>query len=152
MALKPLRKDNVGSDVAYVLGAAAEKGVVVRILGASGTGKPGDANNTVEVPTNASGFPVGVLMTDVVSLDLSRFPHLASNHRDETTVGRPVKIMTEGYLYTNMVSGAPTPGVSVYYTVGGLVTATNTGSVVVGTFRGVKDADGYIGVNVKVGV
>ncbi len=152
MALKPLRKDMGGNDIAYVLNSAAEKGVVVTFLGVSGTGKPGDANNTIQVPTNASGVPVGILLTDVVSLDLSRYPHIARNHRDEVPVGSPVTVMTHGYLYTNMLSGTPTPGESAYYTVGGLLTDTNTGSVVVGKFRGVVDADGYIGVDVRCGV
>ena len=154
MALKPLRKYDEGSDIAYVLNEVAEAGIVVRhVSTASGTGKPGDANNLVEVPTSVSGVPVGILVPDVVSIDLSRQNHIARNHRDELPVCSPVTIVTDGYVYTNMlVSGvSPTPGQPAYYVSGGLVTNV-AGSAVVGRFRGQKDADGYIGVDVKLGV
>lgn len=154
MALKPLRKYVEGTDIAHVLNEAAEKGIVVRhVSTASGTGKPGDANNLIEIPTNASGVPLGVLATDVVSLDLSRYEHLARYHRDETTVGSPVTVVTHGFVYTNMWSGSnPTAGAPAYYTATGKLTSTNTGSVSVGRFRGAPDADGYVGVDVTVGV
>ncbi len=152
MALKPLRKVLDGSDIAYVLNEVAEKGVVVIMAGTSGTGKPGDANNTAMLPLSGAGTAIGILMTDTVSLELSRQPHLARNHRDEVPVFSPVTVLSHGFCYTNMVSGNPTPGQSAYFTVGGIVTATNTGSAVIGRFRGVKDADGYIGVDVTVGV
>lgn len=154
MALKPLRKYVEGTDIAHVLNEAAEKGIVVRhVSTASGTGKPGDASNTIEIPTNASGVPLGILATDVVSLDLSRYEHIARFHRDETTLGNPVTVVTHGFVYTNMWSGTdPTPGASAYYTATGKLTTTNTGSVVVGRFRGVPDADDYVGVDVTVRV
>lgn len=154
MALKPLRKYDEGSDIAYVLNEVAEAGIVVRhVTGASGTGKPGDANNLVELPTDSGGVPVGVLVSDVVSLDLSRHNHIGRNHRDEVPVCSPVTLVTDGYVYTNMlVSGDdPTPGAAAYYTTGGMLT-TSAGSTVVGRFRGKKDADGYVGVDVTVGV
>ena len=73
MALKGLRKYDEGSDIAYVLNEVATAGIVVRhVSTASGTGKPGDANNLIEIPTDASGVPLGILATDVVSIDLSR--------------------------------------------------------------------------------
>lgn len=153
MALKRLRKYDEGSDIAYVLNEVAEKGIVVTyVTGSGGTGKPGDSNNIVQIPTNASGVPVGVLATDVVSIDLSRYNHVARYHRDEVPVCSPVTIVTDGYVYTDMVSGTPVAGQSAYYTTGGLLTATNTGSVVVGRFRGTVDGDGYVGVDVKTGV
>lgn len=156
MALKRLRKYDEGSDIAYVMNEVAERGIVVNYVSASGgTGKPGDANNIVAVPTTTSGTPgtaVGILATDVVSLDLSRYNHIARFHRDEVPVCSPVTIVTDGYVYTNMVSGVPVAGQSAYYTAGGKVTATNTGSAVVGRFRGTVDGDGYVGVDVKVGV
>ena len=154
MALKPLRKYVEGTDIAYILNEAAEKGIVVRhTSSASGTGKPGDANNLLEIPTNASGVPLGILATDVVSLDLSRYEHLARYHRDETVVGSPVTVVTHGFVYTNMWSGSdPTAGAPAYYTATGKLTTTNTGSVSVGRFRGVPDSDGYVGVDVTVRV
>lgn len=154
MALKPLRKYVEGTDIAHVLNEAAEKGIVVRhVSTASGAGKPGDANNLIEIPTNASGVPLGILATDVVSLDLSRYEHLARFHRDETTVGSPVTVVTHGFVYTNMWSGSdPTAGAAAYYTATGKLTTSATGSVQVGRFRGTPDADGYVGVDVTVGV
>lgn len=154
MALKPLRKYVEGTDIAHVLNEAAEKGIVVRhASAATGTGKPGDANNTIEIPTNASGIPLGVLATDVVSLDVSRYSHIARFHRDEVTVGSPVTVVTHGFVYTNMWSGSnPTPGALAYYTATGKLTTTNTGSVSIGRFRGAPDADGYVGVDVSLRV
>lgn len=154
MALKPLRKYIEGNDIAHVLNEAAEKGIVVRhVSGSTGTGKPGDANNLIEIPTNASGVPLGILATDVVSIDLSRYEHIARYHRDEVPVGSPVTVVTHGFVYTNMWSGSdPTPGASAYYTATGKLTSTNTGSVVVGRFRGAPDSDGYVGVDVTVRV
>lgn len=154
MALKGLRKYDEGTDIAHVLNEVAEAGIVVihNYPTSSGTGKPGDANNILDVPTNASGAPLGILVTDVVSIDLSRYNHIARFHRDEVNVCSPVTVVTHGYVYTNKVSGTPAAGDSAYYTVGGLVTPTNTGSVVVGKFRGKKDADGYAGVDVNVRV
>ena len=154
MALKPLRKYHEGSDIAYVLNEAAEAGIVVRhVSNPTGTGKPGDANNLIEVPTNASGVPLGVLATDVVSIDLSRYNHIARFHRDEVPVCSPVTVVTKGYVYTNKVATGviPAAGSAAYYTASGLLT-TATDSVRVGTFRGAKDADGYVGVDVTIGV
>jgi hypothetical protein len=154
MALKPLRKYHEGSDIAYVLNEAAEAGIVVRhVSSASGTGKPGDANNLIEVPTNASGLPLGILATDVVNIDLSRYNHIARFHRDEVPVCSPVTVVTKGYVYTDRVATGvtPTPGAAAYYTASGLLT-TATDSARVGTFRGYKDADGYVGVDVTIGV
>jgi len=154
MALKPLRKYDEGTDIAHVMNEVAEAGIVVRhhYPTSSGTGKPGDSANEIEVPTNASGAPLGVLVTDVVSIDLSRYNHVARFHRDEVNVCSPVTVVTHGFIYTDMVSGTPKAGDSAYWTVGGLLTPTNTGSTVVGKFRGKKDADGYAGVDVNIRV
>lgn len=160
MALKPLRKYDEGSDISNVMKALPtgvtkqQRGVVViRDTNYSGTGKVGDANNVVAVPTNASGTPVGVLANDVADIDLSQYPHIAPMHRDEVPLCSPVTLVTHGYVYTNMIASGVTPTADdpAHYTTNGEFT-TATDSVRVGTFRGVADADGYVGVDVTIGV
>lgn len=159
MALKGRRKVDEGSDVAYFMNELPtgvtylEAGCVVIHDGSTGTGHPGDGNNTVVVPTGTGGVPLGILACDVEDIDLSKYPHWNRNHKDVVPLCHPVTVYRHGYCYTNrLASGAtPTPGAVAYYAANGLLTHAS-GSVAVGRFRGTTDADGYVGVDITVGV
>jgi len=160
MALKPLRKVDEGQDISNVMRALPtgvtklERGVIVtRDTSYSGTGKVGDGNNVVEVPTGTGGTPVGLLATDVVDIDLSEYPHFGRMHRDEVPLCSPVNLVTHGYVFTDRLKTGDTPSAHdpAYFTADGELTTT-AGSARVGTFRGVKDSDGYVGVDVDLGV
>lgn len=160
MALKGLRKYDEGTDITNVMRALPsgvtrlDRGIIViRNTSYSGTGKPGDGNNVVQVPTGTSGTPIGLLLCDVVDIDLSQYPHLGRHFKDEVPLCSPVTLLTHGYVYTNKIASGITPaqGVAAHYTANGELTTTTT-SIRVGTFRGAKDADGYAGVDINIGV
>jgi hypothetical protein len=154
MALKPYRSYGraAGSITKWFMNEVAEAGIIVVVDEAgTGSGLPGDSQNVALVPTSISGVPLGVLMTDVVDLDVSKFPHLARNHRSETTVCNPVEVMAEGVVHTNMLADSitPSPGDPAHYGAGGLFT-TATDSVQVGRFEGVVQDDGYAVIKVHI--
>lgn len=160
MALKALRKYDEGTDIAHVVRALPsgvtylERGCVMIIdTNYTGTGKVGDGNNVVAVPTGTSGSPVGVLLNDVEDIDLSTQPHLNRFYKDVVPLCSPVTLLTHGYVYTDkLVTGnTPAAGGAAHFNTDGKFTTTTT-STRVGTFRGAKDADGFVGVDVNIRV
>jgi hypothetical protein len=151
MALKGNRKYDEGTEILYVMNEAAEAGIIV-VAGSSGTGMPGDANNVAQVPTTVSGLPVGLLVTDVVSIDLSRHAHLARNHRDEVPIGSPVTLVRDGWVVTDRLQSgvSPTPGQTAYFNSSGFFTNV-AGSASVGQFLGQPTSDGYVRVDITLG-
>jgi len=161
MALKPDRKYHLGTDISYFMNETAERGgVVVFSTGGSGVAMD-DPNAVVAVPTAVSGTIVaGVLLNDVVDLDLTR-QHL-NQHQDEVQKGGKVTLLRQGEITTNMIATGVTPtiGQPAYYDSSGdftnVATSDNgrpqTGnlSAVVGTFKSVKNADGYAKIDVNI--
>lgn len=156
MALKPLR-ETVRQDISMFLNETAERGcVVVYSQSSSGLGDMDDASSLCVVPTGMTGpngpyVPVGVLMNDVVNLDLSRY-HL-NQHQDEVQKNSKVTILKVGAVRTNMIQGHPLPGSGAYFTTTGVLTMVvpAVGSVAqVGRFRSARDADGYAMVEINV--
>lgn len=155
MALKPTRITTHGGDsIAQFMNQVAERGgIVVWASGATGNlGNLDDPNAVVVLPVAGSGnVPVGVLMNDVVNLDLTR-THL-NQHRDEVQVNGKVAVLKHGTVHTDQVLGgdAPVPGNPAYYTAGGLFTTqVGLGSPQVGTFTSALDADGYVVVDIRL--
>ena len=151
MALKPHRVESY-TDVSYFCDSAAERGgVVVHVTSGSGVAMD-DGNATVAYPTGVvSGTkPAGVLLNDVVSIDLTR-QHI-NWYRDEVPVGAKVTLLRQGQVTTNMVASGATPsaGVDAYYDATGLLTTVSTNSVKVGRFLGSKDSDGYVKVDINI--
>ena len=92
MALKPNRIELL-TDVSFFMNSTAVRGGVVSVVTAtSGVGvSMDDGNAVVEYAAVASGSkPVGVLLNDVVNLDLTR-QHI-NWHKDETQVGGKVTL------------------------------------------------------------
>lgn len=149
MALKPDRIES-HTDISFFMNEVGERGtVVVHLTGGSGVSMD-DANAVVELTATPSGKKVaGVLMNDVVSLDLTR-QHI-NWHKDEVQVGSKVCLLRQGQVVTNMVSGTPTVGAVAYLGVEGVVTPTDTGSApVVGRFISTLDADGYCKLDINI--
>jgi hypothetical protein len=151
MALKSDRVEAYTDISFFCNDASAERGVVVvHSTGGSGVAMD-DSLAVVTVSASQSGTkPVGLLLNDVVSLDLTR-QHI-NWHKDEVQTGSKVTLLRQGQVTTNMVvSGvSPTIGEDAYYGANGKLTNVSTNSVKVGRFLSVKDADGYIKVDINI--
>lgn len=149
MALKPDRVELL-TDISFFMNAVAERGGVVSIsTGGSGVAMD-DGNAVVAYAANASGAkPVGVLLNDVVNLDLTR-QHI-NWHKDEVQIGGKVTVLQHGQVTTDQISGNPTAGSAAYVANSGQLSSTQaTGAVQVGRFLSSKDADGFAKVLINV--
>lgn len=148
MALKPDRIELL-TDVSFFMNTTAERGGVVSVVtGGSGVSMD-DAGAVVAYATNASGSaPVGVLLNDVVNLDLTR-QHI-NWHKDEVQVGGKVTLLRQGQVTTNKVTGSPAAGVDAYVGPSGLIGTSSTNAVKIGQFLSTTDADGYAKVSVNI--
>jgi len=149
MALKPHRVESY-TDVSYFMNTTGTRGgIVIHNTAGSGTALD-DGNAVVMYPTGVvSGTkPAGLLLNDVVNLDLTR-QHI-NWYRDEIQVGGKVTLLRQGQVVTDLVTGSPTVGADAYYNAYGLLTTTSTNSVKVGRFLSVKDADGFIKVDINI--
>ncbi len=153
MALKPDRYEH-RTDISYFMTDTAERGIIV-VHDTAGSGAAMDSSKAkVKIPATVSGsYPAGLLLNDVVSLDLTR-QHI-NFHQDEIQTGGKVTLLREGFVVTNKVSGSPTVGAPAYYNLAGEVTPTQTtaGSYTqpaIGRFLSVTDTDGYVKVDVHI--
>ena len=149
MALKPDRIELAdGSRIKYFMNVVAERGIVVNLTSPGGEGMD-DPTALVEIPTGPSGNPAGVLMNDVVNLNLTR-QHI-NWHQDEVQVGNKVDLLVRGVVRTNMLKSGDTPaaGDPAHYDANGEFTTTTT-SDKVGRFISEADADGYVEVEVNI--
>jgi hypothetical protein len=150
MALKPDRIELL-TDVSFFMNSVAERGGVVCVVTAGSGVSMDDANAVVEYATAVSGKPVGILLNDVVDLDLTR-QHI-NWYRDEVQKGGKVTLLRQGQVTTNkIVSGAtPSAGVDAYVGANGLIgTSSASSAVKIGQFLSAKDADGYAKVSVNL--
>lgn len=178
MALRGDRKYTDGTDISCFMNTTGEKGeVLVFSTGGSGAAMD-DANAVVTTPTDtpSGDWVAGVLLNDVVNLDLTR-QHI-NWHKDEVQLGGKVTLLRRGVIVTNMIESGvdPTAMDPAYFMGGGISTtdATVKGRVTttqvsdrgaaavhansdikapeyrVGTFLGKKDSDGYAKVQVNL--
>ena len=154
MALKADRHE-LDTDISFFYNAGtAERGGIV-CLSTVGSGAAMDqAGAKVEYVLAAAGkIPVGVLLNDVVNLDLTR-QHI-NWHKDEVQKGGKVSILKKGWVVTNLITGTPTAGglacVDDDGTAGNIELCSGTSNdVVVGRFMSTKDEDGYVKVEVNL--
>jgi hypothetical protein len=151
MALRPDRNEHL-TDLSFFMNETAERGiVVVHSTGGSGSAMD-DANAKVISPvTTVSGKnPAGLLLNDVVNLDLTR-QHI-NFAKDEMQQGGKVLLLRRGWVVSDQISGTPTVGAKAYFTVGGQISATNQDSLStqIGRFLSIKDADGYAKVDINI--
>lgn len=149
MALKPDRIElNDGSRIKYFMNVVAERGIIVDLDSPGGEGMD-DPGAVVIVPPDPSGNPAGVLMNDVVNLNLTR-QHI-NQHQDEVQVGNKVDLLVRGVIRTNMVLSGddPVAGDPAHYTTLGEFTLDTT-SVQIGRFVSSEDAEGYVEVEINI--
>lgn len=150
MALKPDRIELM-TDVSFFMNTTAERGGVVSVVTAGSGVSMDDASAVVAYAATVSGSkPVGVLLNDVVDLDLTR-QHI-NWYRDEVQKGGKVTVLRQGQVTTDrIVSGAnPSAGDDAYVGVSGLIGTSSTNSVKIGQFLSSTDADGYAKVSVNL--
>jgi len=153
MALKPDRVEHL-TDLSFFMNETGERGVVVTHSTAGSGASMDDSNAAVIVATGGSGdLPAGLLLNDVVNLDLTR-QHI-NFHKDEVQKGGKVLSLRRGTVVTNMVEGSPSAtiaaGTPAYPMANGLITPDqDTGATQIGRFLSVKDADGYVKVEINI--
>jgi hypothetical protein len=149
MALKPDRISMAeGQRIKFFMTEVAEAGIVVNMDAPGGAGMD-NPDATVSIPVGPSGAPAGVLMNDVVDLNLTR-QHL-NQHKDEVQVGNKVTILKRGVVRTNALKSGDTPdaGDPAHYTNDGEFTSSVTTSDQVGVFASPVDDEGYVEVEVN---
>jgi len=150
MALKPDRIESY-TDISFFCNTVAERGgIVVHVTSGNGVSMD-DAGAVVAYPTSNTGTkPAGLLLNDVVNLDLTR-QHI-NWYRDEVQVGGKVTLLRQGQVTTNMVASGQTPaaGTDAYYDAEGKLTTVSTNSTKVGRFLSSKDSDGYVKVDINI--
>ena len=154
MALKADRNE-LDVDISFFMNETAEKGQVVSIQTAGSGAAMDQAGALVRIHgADGSTIPVGVLLNDVVDIDLTR-QHI-NWHKDEVQKGGKVSILKKGYVVTDQIEGTPTAGALAFMDdadTGKFAVAASiddTEYTAVGRFMSVKDEDGYCKVEVNL--
>ena len=150
MALRPTRNEHL-TDLSFFMDEVAERGIVV-VFSTAGSGAAMDqAEAKVAKPgaSGAIGTPVGLLLNDMVNLDLTR-QHI-NFAQDEMQKGGKCLLLRRGFVVTDQVSGTPTVGQAAYLFEHGQITAEGAGDLTqVGRFLSTKDNDGYAKVAINI--
>ena len=154
MALKMDRQvDSV--EIGFYMNEAAERGNVASISTAGSGVALDTSRNVAIVSAGASGVsPLGILMSDVVSVDRTRTP--LNWMKDQQATGDKVCILRKGWIVTNRVTGTPAAGNIAVLDASGTVrgvavgTASTATAPHVGRFISAKDEDGYAKVYVDL--
>jgi hypothetical protein len=149
MALKPDRIELL-TDVSFFMNSTATRGGVASVVTGGVGVSMDDATAVVAYAAVASGAkPVGLLLNDVVDLDLTR-QHI-NWHKDEVQVGGKVTLLRQGQVTTNLVAGTPVAGADAYVANNGVLsTVQAAGTVKVGQFLSAVDSNGYAKVSVNL--
>ena len=109
-----------------------------------------DSTAAVNIANAVTDKPVGLLLNDVVNLDLTR-QHI-NYAKDEVQKGSKVLLLRRGFVVTDQISGAITMREPAHWMGGGqLCSATaNSASVQVGRWLSKKDADGFAKVEINI--
>ena len=171
MALKPDRNVDawdISKFWAPLGGAATRGGIVVSTGNAPSVGSGAALDQSVNqvhyrALTPSGRQPIGMLMNDVVSVDLTR--QILNPNKSEVQVGDKVTLMTKGWAVTNMIETARgTPnviGAPAYLNMSGMISANPSGAYfasgilytanpVIGRFHSKIDEDGYCKVYVDL--
>lgn len=149
MALRSDRNE-LDVDISFFMNETASRGIVVCISTAgSGAAMDDSAALVVSDPSASGAVPMGILLNDVVNLDQTR-QHI-NFHKDEVQKGGKVSVLRKGWVVTDQVTGTPTAGQTAYLANSGQLSATQAGgTVAVGRFISVKDADGFAKVDINL--
>jgi hypothetical protein len=142
----------------FFMDATAERGGCATQLTAGSGVSLDQAAHAVSYAAAPSGYtPVGILLNDVVNLDLTR-QHI-NFHKNEVQQGGKVTILQEGWVVTNMVYPGVTPAAQdlCYVSLSGYLNTTAesdqsaaNSSQPIGRFMSTKDEDGFVKVYVKL--
>ena len=154
MALKADRNE-LDVDISFFMNETAEKGQIVAVSTA-GSGAAMDQAGALATVAAATGsvIPIGVLLNDVVDIDLTR-QHI-NWHKDEVQKGGKVAILKKGYVVTDQIEGTPTAGALAFMDdadTGKFAVAASIDDgeyTAVGRFMSIKDEDGYAKVEVNL--
>jgi hypothetical protein len=150
MALKPDRVELL-TNVSFFMTAVADRGGIACVKTSGAGASMDDAGAVVEYAAAVTGKPVGILLNDVVDLDLTR-QHI-NWYKDEVQVGGKVTLLRQGEVVTNkLVSGiTPAAGDAAYVGASGFIgTSSASSAAKIGQFLSSKDADGYAKVSVNI--
>ena len=127
MALKPDRIESL-VDVSFFMNEAQTRGGVATLsTGGSGVAMD-DSAAVVTYSATASGkVPMGILLNDVVDIDLTR-QHI-NFHKDEVPVGNKVSLLRVGQVTTDRINGDPSAGEGAYVSSSGLLGAETSGAM-----------------------
>src|ERR1700690_3481082 len=108
MALRPDRHLEV-SECTHQIGVVASKGQVA-VFNVAGSGASlGTTAGTVTIAANPSGnIPAGMLLQDVVNLDLTRFHE--NWNKQEININDFCDLARRGWFVTDQIIGTPTEG------------------------------------------
>ena len=156
MALKGDRFEGITSIEFFMNEVAERGGVVVSSTGANVAGGSGAALDqwksqvTYAAAGSVGRYPVGVLLNDMVNLDLTK-QHI-NWQRNQMQIGSKVTLLREGWVVTNMIdpAAAPALGSGAYLSNSGLFTTVVGSNAKVGRFESAADGDGFAKVYVKL--
>ena len=152
MALKTDRS-TLQTDISFFMNdnGATRGGVVALSTGGSGASMDNGAALVTYSPVPSGKVPVGLLVNDMVNIDLTR-QHL-NQHKDEVQKGGKVTLLTKGWVVTSNLEGtSPAAGNAAFLAHSGNLSTTDLstddsdadGSTrVVGRFLSGVDEDGY---------
>ncbi len=148
MALKSDRS-TLQTDISFFMNEAATRGgIAVISTGGSGASMDNGAALVTYDATPSGSVPVGLLLNDMVNIDLTR-QHL-NQHKDEVQKGGKVTLLTKGWVVTSNLEGTdPNAGDLAYLAHSGNLSSSNLGmtdsaeKMVVGRFLSDVDEDGY---------
>ena len=149
MELRPDRVEHY-TDLSFFMNETAERGVIcTHNTGGSGAAMD-QSEATVQIANAVSEEPAGLLLNDVVNLDLTR-QHLNYN-KDEVQIGSKVLLLRQGTVVTDQISGTPVIGESAHFGPDGLLVTSSesNASDPVGRFLSTLDADGYAKVDINI--
>jgi len=149
MALRPTRNEHL-TDLSFFMDEVAERGLMC-VASTQGSGAAMDQSAAaVKVASALSDEPVGLLLNDMVNLDLTR-QHI-NYAQDEMQKGGKVLLLRAGFVVTDQISGAITLGEAAHFVPGGsFCSATaSSHSDQVGRWLSKKDADGYAKIQINI--
>ena len=157
MALKTDRS-TLQTDISFFMNEAATRGgVAVISTGGSGASMDNGSALVTYAAAPSGKVPVGVLMNDMVNIDLTR-QHL-NQHKDEVQKGGKVTLLAKGWVVTSNLEGTdPNAGDVAYLAHSGNLASSNIGGdstisgarLVVGRFLSDVDEDGYAKVYIDL--
>ena len=155
MALKTNRYE-FQTDISFFMNEVAERGGLASMsTGGSGAAMDQSAALVTYGATSSGKVPMGILLNDMVSVDLTR--QILNPYKNEVQKGGKVTLLRKGYVVTNMIEGtAPAAGDPVYAAHSGYMSKSDIvghgTQPKIGTWLSSPDQDGYAKVEVNLPV